>query len=107
MRAPPRDRSSTAAESGRAAAGRDLAVEALAFLAADETRLERFLAVTGLGPHNLRRAAADPGFLVSVLDYLAADERLLVAFAAEALTSPEDVMRAVEALHGSRPVAEP
>ncbi len=62
---------------------RNLAVEALAFLAADETRLERFLAVTGLGPHNLRRAAADPGFLVSVLDYLAGDERLLVAFAAE------------------------
>jgi hypothetical protein len=55
MRAPPRSRSSTSAESGP-----DLAIEALAFLAADETRLTRFLSVTGLGPQNLRRAAAQP-----------------------------------------------
>ncbi|MGO9420792.1 DUF3572 domain-containing protein [Roseiarcus sp.] len=102
MRAPRRDRSSTGVE-----AGRDLAVEALAFIAADETRLERFLAVTGLGPHNLRRAAADPGFLVSVLDYLAADERLLVAFAAESGRRPEEVMRAFEAMRGPPPGAEP
>src|SRR5271165_4201606 len=102
MRAPPRSRSSTGVESGR-----DLAVEALAFLAANETRLERFLAVTGLGPHNLRRAAADPAFLASVLDYLAADERLLVAFAAETGRQPEDVMRAVEALGGPPPATQP
>ncbi len=100
MRPPSRSRSSTAAGSARAAPGADLAVEALGFLAADETRLERFLAVTGLGPHNLRRAAADPGFLVSVLDYLAADERLIVAFAAEGDRRPEDVMRALEAMRG-------
>jgi len=98
MRPPLRSRSSTARE--REAAGADLAVEALAFLAGDEARLERFLAVTGLGPHNLRRAAADPGFLVSVLDYLAADERLLVAFAAEKGLRPEAVMRAFETMRG-------
>jgi hypothetical protein len=101
MRGPQRERSSTGADPEGA-----LAVEALAFLAADETRLERFLAVTGLGPHNLRRAAADPGFLVSVLDYLAGDERILVAFAAEKGLRPEDVMRAFEALRGP-PAAEP
>jgi len=84
-------------------AGRNLAVEALGFLAADGVRLERFLAVTGLGPHNLRRAAADPGFLVSVLDYLAADERLIVAFAAETDRKPEDVARACEAARGPPP----
>src|SRR5208283_1386669 len=102
MRAPRSDRSSTGVESGR-----DLAGEALAFLAADETRLEQFLAVTGLGPHNLRRAAADPGFLASVLDYLSADERLLVGFAAETGRRPEDVMRAVEALCGPPPATGP
>jgi hypothetical protein len=95
MRSPSRRRSSTAVEAGRA-----VAVEALVFLGADAARLERFLAVTGLGPHNLRRAAADPGFLVSVLDYLLADERLLVAFAAESGRRPEDVARAGEALGG-------
>ena len=105
MRPPSRRGSSTAVDMNEAA--RALAIEALAFLAADETRLERFLAVTGLGPHNLRRAAADSGFLASVLDYLAADEPLLVAFATELRRRPEDVMRAVEALHGPPPLAEP
>ena len=99
-----RRRSESRASDRRAAAG-NLAVEALGFLAADEARLERFLAVTGLGPHNLRRAAADPGFLLSVLDYLAADERLLVAFAAETGRKPEDVMRAYEAIRGPPPEA--
>ena len=103
MRGTRGEQSSTGIE----AAGSDLAIEALVFLAADEARLERFLAVTGLGPHNLRRAAADPGFLVSVLDYLARDERLLVAFAAERARRPEDVMRAFEALRGPPPAAEP
>ncbi len=102
MRAPSGGRSSTAVEAGRA-----LAVEALVFLGADAARLERFLAVTGLGPHNLRRAAADPGFLVSVLDYLLADERLLTAFAAEAGRRPEDVVRAGEALGGPPPANDP
>ena len=65
-------------------AARSMAVEALRFLAADETRLERFLAVTGLGPHNLRRAAADPGFSSPSSTILRPTTRLLVAFAAEA-----------------------
>ena len=96
MRARPGESSSTEE-------GRGLAVEALGFLAGDETRLERFLAVTGLGPHNLRRAAADPGFLGSVLDYLAADDRLLVAFAAETGRKPEDVARALLTFRGPPP----
>ena len=40
--------------------GENLAVQALAFLAADPERLGRFLAVTGIGPDAIRRAAADP-----------------------------------------------
>ena len=98
MREKPGYRSSTAVEAGEA-----VAVEGLAFLAAEPARLERFLAVTGLGPHNLRRAAADPGFLASVLDYLAGDERLLVAFAEESGRRPEEAMRAFEALRGPPP----
>jgi Protein of unknown function (DUF3572) len=100
MRAPKTDRSSTGFETAR-----DLAIEALGFLAADGARLERFLAVTGLGPHNLRRSAADPAFLVAVLDYLAADERLIVAFAAATGRKPEDVMRTYEAVQAPPPEA--
>lgn len=102
MRAPPGGRSSTAVEAGGA-----VAVEALVYLGADPGRLERFLAITGLGPHNLRRAAADPAFLASVLDYVVGDERLLIAFAAESGRSPENVVRASEALRGPRPADDP
>ena len=87
-------------QSATADSARSLAVRALAFIAADSDRLNRFLSLTGLGPHNLRTAAADPAFLSSVLDYLAADEELLVAFAAEAGLKPEAVARAQAALSG-------
>jgi hypothetical protein len=76
------------------------AVAALGFLAADSRRLERFLALSGLGPHNLRGAAADPAFLGAVLDYLVADEPLLLAFAAHQGWRPADVVLARDELGG-------
>ena len=79
---------------------RSLAVGALAFIAADSDRLNRFLNLTGLGPDNLRTAAVDPAFLGSVLDYLVADEELLVDFAADAGLKPEAVARAHAVLCG-------
>jgi len=89
-----------AKRAGGAEFATETAIGALGFLAADETRLERFLALSGLGPHNLRRAAADPTFLTSVLDYVAGDERLLVEFAQSIATTPEIVMRARDTLSG-------
>jgi hypothetical protein len=77
-----------------------LAVSALAFIAADSNRLNRFLSLTGLGPDNLRTAAADPAFLSSVLDYLVGDEELLVEFATDARVKPEVIARAHAALGG-------
>jgi hypothetical protein len=71
-----------------------LAVQALAFLAADSDRMGRFLAVTGIAPEAIRAAAAEPGFLIGVLDHVLADERLLIAFADEAGIAPEEVGRA-------------
>jgi hypothetical protein len=78
----------------------NIAIEALTWLAADEGRLERFLAISGLGPQNLRRAAAEPRFLTAILDYLASNEALLVDFAAYAGRAPEEVARARIALQG-------
>jgi len=78
----------------------EAAIAALGFLAADPERLQRFLGLSGLGPHNLRRAAADPAFLGAVLDYLAGDEPLLIAFASHQSWRPEDVIRARDALGG-------
>ncbi len=81
----------------------EAAIAALGFLAADPERLARFLALSGLGPHNLRRAAASATFLGAVLDYLADDEKLLVAFAEAQGWRPADVSRARETLAGRRP----
>ena len=79
-------------------AATELAVAALSFLAAEPERLERFLALTGLGPQSLRAAAREPSFLVGVLDHVASDEALLLAFAQENEIDPEDVVRARNAL---------
>ena len=80
--------------------GENLAVQALAFLAADPERLGRFLAVTGIGPDAIRRAAADPAFLAGVLDHVVADESLLLALADHAGVKPATVERAHAALAG-------
>jgi hypothetical protein len=80
-----------------------MAIQALGFLAADEERLERFLALSGLDPGGLRAAAAAPGFLAGVLDHVCADEPALLAFAAEARLAPEAVARARALLSGEPP----
>jgi hypothetical protein len=77
-----------------------LAVQALGYIGRDADRLGRFLAVTGIGPAEIRAAAAEPGFLAGILDYLASDERLLTDFAAEAGHDPATVAAARLALGG-------
>src|SRR5882672_9143271 len=66
-----------------AEAAETLAIQALTYIAGDGERLGRFLAVTGIGPAQIRAASSEPGFLLGVLDHLAGDERLLSGFAAE------------------------
>jgi hypothetical protein len=77
-----------------------LAIQALTYLAGDGERLGRFLAVTGIGPDEIRSAAGEPGFLVGVLEYLASDEPLLSGFATEAGVAPTDIAMAHMALGG-------
>jgi Protein of unknown function (DUF3572) len=71
-----------------------LAVDVLMFLAGDEERLGRFLALSGLAPENLRSASQSPHFLAGLLDYLAGDESLLLAFSANAGIDAAEIMRA-------------
>ncbi len=78
-----------------------LAIQALTFIAEDGERLGRFLAVTGIGPAEIRTAAREPGFLVGVLEYMASDERLITAFAGESGLDPADIARSRAALGGS------
>jgi hypothetical protein len=82
-----------------------VAIRALGFLAGEESRMERFLALTGIGAGDIRAAAAEPGFLAAVLDHVASDESLLLAFAANAGLAPQMVTAARAALAG--PGADP
>jgi hypothetical protein len=75
-----------------------LAIQALTFIASDGERLGRFLAVTGIGPAEIRAAAQEPRFLSGVLEYLASDEKLAATFAAEAACDPSDLAKAHTAL---------
>ena len=59
-----------------------IAVSALAFLAGDVGRLGRFLALTGIGPGELRAEARTPRVLAAVLAHLLEDESLLLVFCA-------------------------
>jgi hypothetical protein len=66
-----------------------LALQGLAFLAADAGRLSRFLALTGCGPAEIRAQAQSADFQASVLEHLLADESLLLLFATDAGVAPE------------------
>ena len=81
-------------------AAEGLAIQALSFIACEPERLGRFLAVTGIGPEEIRAASAEPGFLAGVLAYLASDETLASAFAAEAACSAGDIAGAHITLGG-------
>jgi hypothetical protein len=83
-------------------AAEGLAVQALTFIATDGERLGRFLAITGIGPDQIRAAAREPHFLAGVLDHISSDERLLTEFAAEAGIDPSEVGKAQTAL-GAKP----
>jgi hypothetical protein len=82
--------------------GRDkaemLAIQALAFIAAEPERLSRFLDMTGIPPNEMRNAASQPGFLAGVLEHMLGDENLLIAFADDAAADPADIARARQTL---------
>jgi hypothetical protein len=80
------------------AAAESIAIEGLSYLAGVPARLDRFLALTGLGRDNLRAAAGEPGFLAGVLDHLASDESLLLAFAACTRHAPATIAKARDIL---------
>ena len=78
-----------------------LALRALAFIAADEDRFGRFLALTGLTADEVRRRAGETDFLSGVFDHMLGDEALLVTFAEEAGLDPSAVTAARHRLPGA------
>ena len=78
-----------------------LALQALAFIAADADHLARFMAETGVAEEDLRARAAEPMLLAGVLDFLLADEARLLGFCKRTGFAPERPSRARALLPGA------
>ncbi len=75
-----------------------IAVAALAHIAADPAHIERFAALTGIAPTEMRQASRSPGFFLAVLDYLGGHEPDLLAFATAQGLDPARVAAARDVL---------
>lgn len=82
-----------------------IALAALVFLAEDAGRLGRFLALTGIGPAELKGGADTATVQVAVLDHLLSDESMLLTFAANAGLPAQMIAMARQILDG-RPGAQ-
>ncbi len=71
-----------------------IALNGLAFLAAQPDEIERFLRNTGLDAAELRLRATDPDVLRAVLEYILAGDATTTGFCAEQNLAPR-------ALHGA------
>jgi len=77
-----------------------MAQQALIFLSQDEELLGRFLALSGIGPAEIRGRIGDPAFLAGILDFLLAHEPSVLAFTAWAEIDPALPARARTMLPG-------
>jgi len=77
-----------------------IALQALAFLAADDGRLSRFLTLSGIDGASLRARAGEPELLAAVLDHVLGDESLLFVFCEAADLLPEAPRQARRCLPG-------
>jgi len=77
-----------------------LAIEALAWLAADDELLPVFLGSTGVGVDDIRTRAQDAEFLASVLDFLLMNDEWVGAFCSANDYAMNFPMRARAALPG-------
>ena len=78
-----------------------IALRALAFIAEEPARLDRFVALTGLSAAEVRARANEAAFLGGVLDFLLGDEALVLAFAEREGLEPEAPLRARSLLPGA------
>lgn len=77
-----------------------LPLDLITFLAQDEERFERFLALSGLGPQDFRSHLAEPSFQAMVLDQVLQDQSLILEFTTAHNLKPEAVLAARRKLPG-------
>ena len=81
-----------------AEAAEAVALQAVAFIVADDDLLSQFLAVTGSDADGLRVRVTERTFLIGVLDFLLADESAVLTFCKQNRIAPETPMQAKERL---------
>lgn len=77
-----------------------LALKALTYLAGLDEMMDRFSALSGMGPNDVLERAADPEMLAGILDFFLTDEALLTEFCEAREINPGDPARARMALPG-------
>lgn len=85
-------------------AAETVALQALAWLAANDDLLPVFLGATGASEADLKSSAADPVFLGAVLDFLMMDDAWVIGFCDEIRLPYEHIMMARIALPGGEQV---
>ena len=81
-----------------------LALQALAWLVAQDDLLPVFLGSTGAGEDDLRARAAEPEFLAAVLDFLTMDDTWVVQFCDTVGQPYDSLARARQSLPGGAQV---
>lgn len=77
-----------------------IGLQALAWLAAEDTLFEAFLSASGGSAAELRARADDPALLASVLDFILGSDEWVIACAQAQGARPEALMQAREVLGG-------
>ena len=77
-----------------------LALKALTYLAGLDELMDRFAALSGMGPGDILERAQDPEMLAGVLDFFLFDEALLTEFCEAHEINPETPAQARMALPG-------
>ena len=71
-----------------------LALQALAWILTEDARAQRFVALTGIQPHDLRARAGEPAVLDAALGFLEGHEPDLFACARELGIAPIEIVAA-------------
>lgn len=77
-----------------------IGVNALGWIAAQDSVFEAFLTTTGARVEDLRAQAAEPEFLAQVLDFVLLQDEWVLEFAEAASITPEQVVAARAVLGG-------
>ncbi len=80
-----------------------LCADILGWIAADDTQMSRFLALSGLSADTLRQAAAEPGFYAGVLGFLMSHEPTLIAYCDNREIPPERIAEIWQMLEAQTP----